>query len=900
MKDKTIRLLLVEDDKVDQMAFERFVKNEGLPYDYTIAGSIIETERVLQSKSFDIIISDYWLGDGTSFELFDLFKGLPVIVTTGIGNEEVAVEAMKLGACDYLIKDAEGHYLKTLPATVELALKRKHNEEELRNYHQSLEAMVVERTAELSQSLNQERNLTKIIEKSLNEILLFDADSYKFLFVNEGARANMGYSLEEFLEMTPLDIKPEFDTSSFGKIVAPLKNKQKEKIVFETVHRRKNGSIYPVEVHLQKTEYYATPVFAAVVLDITQRKKMEQRYQELVEGTADLITQMDSEGTLLYVNHMSKEIFGADPGEIIGHHAFDFVHPDDREMTTTWFENCQNRNVLQGSIENRQINQETGAVHDMLWSSNFHYDEQGKLIFVNGIARDITHRKQMETAIRTSEEQWGRTFNSFTDIVTLQDTDLRIVKANKAACISLDLPGDAIVGHHCYKLFHGSEEPCLDCPLLETRETFVPHNREIYYEKLGRIFLVSAAPVFDEQGKLEYITHVAKDVSDLKKLEKELFQAQKMEAVGTLAGGIAHDFNNILSAIIGYSEIIKNEVPADSTIGHDIREVIGSGNRAANLVKQILTFSRKADSEKQPLRPHLIVQEALKMLRATLPTTISIKQNIDPDCGVVLADPTNIHQITVNLCTNALHAMTDEKGTLSVSLQRQELSTAELMGRTLPPGPFVVLSVSDTGCGMDKATLDRIFDPYFTTKEIGKGTGLGLAVIHGIVQDAQGFIEVKSSPGEGSSFDVYLPVFQEKTFTAPEPDQPVLPQRGTEHILVVDDEPFLVRVTQRQLEDLGYRVTATNKSQDALEMIHTTPEQFDLLITDQTMPGLTGDELALAAMKIKPDLPVILCTGHSHLVSEKKALKLGIKRYITKPIAADELSSAVRSVLDGK
>ncbi len=404
----------------------------------------------------------------------------------------------------------------------------------------------------------------------------------------------------------------------------------------------------------------------------------------------------------------------------------------------------------------------------------------------------------------------------------------------------------------------------------------------------------------DSHGKVIYLGGIVYDITEEVKLTERLQQAQKMEAIGTLAGGIAHDFNNILSAIIGYSELIQDEVPADSTVGKDIASILVSGERAADLVKQILTFSRKAETKKQPLRPHLIVKEALKMLRATLPATISIKESIDPDCGVILADPTNIHQITVNLCTNALHAMTDQKGTLSVSLQHQELSAAEIGEEALSPGPFVVITVSDTGCGMEKTTIERIFDPYFTTKERGKGTGLGLAVIHGIVHDAQGFIRVESTLGEGSSFIVYLPALHEKSATGQNSDNKASLQRGSEHILVVDDEPFLVRATQRQLGNLGYTVTATTDSKEALEKIKTAPEQFDLLITDQTMPGLTGAELALAVKEIKPGLPIILCTGHSDLISEEKAFELGIKKYVLKPVIGDALFQAIREILDEK
>ena len=421
------------------------------------------------------------------------------------------------------------------------------------------------------------------------------------------------------------------------------------------------------------------------------------------------------------------------------------------------------------------------------------------------------------------------------------------------------------------------------------------------HENSGKTFHVSAAPILDAENNLEYIVHVAKDISDQKKLEEQLSQAQKMEAIGTLAGGIAHDFNNILSGIIGYSQLIQREVPVDSAAGQDIIEVINAGKRAADLVRQILTFSRKTESNRLPLSPHLLVKEALKLLHATLPTTISIEEDIDPACGTILADPTNIHQVVVNLCTNALHAMSNEKGTLGVSLQRCEVSESDLKGENnVSPGPFIVLSVSDTGSGMEQGTIDHIFQPYYTTKEVGTGTGLGLAVIHGIVQDAQGFIRVKSKPEEGSTFTVYLPILQAKDGARDESVDTAHPPGGNERILVVDDEAFLVRVTQRQLENLGYHITSTTDSKDALEKIRTNPDGFDLLITDQTMPGLTGAELATAVKEIKPTLPIILCTGHSSVLSQEQSQTYGMARYIGKPIIGNELSNTIREVLDEK
>ena len=663
-----------------------------------------------------------------------------------------------------------------------------------------------------------------------------------------------------------------------------------------------NGKKIPVEgsyhsVHLEQK------LCCMLFRDVSERKKMERRYRELVEGTTDLIIQMDADGKLLYVNHMGEEIFGTDPEKLIEQSGFAFIHPDDRTITRDWFEQCLNNQTLQANIENRLVNQKTGSVRDMLWTYNFHYDEQGNPLSVNGIAHNITDRKQIETAIRQSKKQWDRTFDSFVDVVTLQDTDLRIIKANQAACTTLNLRYNEIVGRHCYELFSDRGAPCEeDCPLLKTRNTLKPHSKEMHHEKLGKYFWVSAAPVFDDEGGLEYIAHVAKDITEMKELEGQLVQSQKMEAIGTLAGGIAHDFNNILSAIIGYAEFIQQDAPAESQIGKNIKEIIGAGTRAIDLVRQLLTLSRKADNEKQLLHPHQIIKEALKMLRATIPASIAIEENIDPNCGTILANPTNIHQIIVNLCTNALHAMAYGKGTLSVDLQRRELRAADIPREPdICAGPFVVLTIRDSGCGMKRDDVDRIFEPFFTTREVGKGTGLGLSVVHGIVRDCRGFIEVDSSVGQGSTFSVYIPVVEETTGqpdASEQENRAAAPPTGQEMILVVDDDPLLVKINRKRLESRGYRVTALSDSREALKKFQEQPASFDLLITDLTMPGLTGDELAQAVLTIKPSLPIIMCTGYSETVSEEKALAMGIKKYIFKPMRGDELLEAVREVLD--
>ncbi|MCK5679789.1 response regulator, partial [bacterium] len=361
-----------------------------------------------------------------------------------------------------------------------------------------------------------------------------------------------------------------------------------------------------------------------------------------------------------------------------------------------------------------------------------------------------------------------------------------------------------------------------------------------------------------------------------------------------------HDFNNILTSIIGYSEMVLLDLPGDSSSKNDVEQIIVSGKRATNLVRQILTFSRKEPKNLQVLNLFLVVKEVLKMLRSSLPTTVEIVENIDPECGEVLADQTQMHQVVMNLCTNAFQAMADQKGVVKVELRQLEIAPEEVSGWSREvAGSFVVLSISDTGCGMNAATRARIFEPYFTTKETGKGTGLGLAVIHGIIESCNGFIKVDSEPGQGTTFHVYMPSLEkdinlETLKTEKEVDLPT----GSERIMVVDDEEAIIRLHETILQRLGYEVTSTIDSRVALAEIQSDPNAFDLLLTDQSMPNLSGAELAREVLKVKPTMPIILCTGYSSIVSEADALVLGIKRFAKKPVTLDELAHIVRQVLD--
>jgi PAS domain S-box-containing protein len=435
---------------------------------------------------------------------------------------------------------------------------------------------------------------------------------------------------------------------------------------------------------------------------------------------------------------------------------------------------------------------------------------------------------------------------------------------------------------------------------LEAKKTnrfYVAEHR--IKKKNGEVRWIQAwnRAICDATGKTAYISGVFFDITDRKALEDQLTQAKKMQAIGTLAGGIAHDFNNILGAILGFTELTLDAVSRDGQEYYNLTQVLKAGERARDLVQQILVFSRRSSQDKKPLQVSSIVEETLKLLRASLPATIDIQQNLTTQADLVLANPTQIQQILMNLASNAAHAMRINGGLLEVGLEEYYLDSVDL-GKypDLIPGPYVKLSVRDTGQGMDQEVMRRIFEPFFTTKEVGEGTGMGLPVVHGIVKSIGGEITVSSQPGAGTTFTILLPkvageVDLELVDSTPLPT-------GDNSILFIDDEEILVNMTKRMLKKLGYKVVAKTSSSEALEIFRAHPEKFDLIITDQTMPDLTGMQLARELRSVRPDIPIILCTGYSENVSEEKIKAAGINDLLMKPVVMRKLAETIRQVLD--
>jgi len=533
------------------------------------------------------------------------------------------------------------------------------------------------------------------------------------------------------------------------------------------------------------------------------------------------------------------------------------------------------------------------------------FGNAGQIVNFVAVKRDITEEIRAEKELKESEKKFRMLVDQAADMLLVHDMEGRIIDVNQASIASYGYSREELLSMKVAALdpdYVQRENSGRFWDRFEMNEPFRFEARQ--KRKDGTIFPVEVTLTKLMINEQLVIMGLCRDISDRKKAEKEkdkiqarLQQAQKMEAIGALAGGIAHDFNNLLFPIVGMSEMLLEDIPPDSPEHENVQEILMAGKRGSALVKQILAFSRQSEGEKIPVRIQQVLKEVIKMVRATIPANINISHHINQDCGLVRADPTQVHQIAMNLITNAYHAVDPANGNISIQLKDVALDSESLAGRDIEAGPYALLTVSDNGCGIASGNMAKIFEPYFTTKAQGKGTGIGLSTVYGIVKEHGGDIQVYSELGKGTTFNIYLPLMVKAPNAVSQNIVENSPS-GSERILLVDDEAAIAKLEKQMLERLGYRVTFRVSSLEALEAFKASPEAYDLVITDMSMPNMTGDRLASELIAIRPDIPIIICTGFSDRINPDQANAMGIKGFLMKPVVKAELAAFVRKVLD--
>ena len=629
----------------------------------------------------------------------------------------------------------------------------------------------------------------------------------------------------------------------------------------------------------------------------TAVKAASKRWQDTFNAMSEALAILDKDCRIVQSNQALRTLVGKTDDEIVGRHCWEIIHG-----TTSRAIGCPCPQA-KGSRQRETTLIDYGERRFEV-AIDPQFDESGEVSGYIHIMSDITEREKTDRALREARQTFITILDSIDATIYVSDMDTyEILFMNRHMKETF---GGNFTGQTCWSALRNQDEPCSDCSnyklLDDQREPTGACVWEGRNEITQRWYLNYDRAIRWIDGRYVHL-QVATDITQLKSLEQErhrteaqLRQAQKMEAIGTLAGGIAHDFNNILSAILGYSELALDDAMNERASVPYIRQILKAGGRARDLVQQILTFSRQTETEAKPIQVKPIVKEALKLLRASLPSTIEIRPDIQSE-AIVEADPIQIHQVIMNLCTNAGHAMRESGGTLRVMLSDETLDL-EFTDHyhEMAPGEHLKIEVRDTGPGIAPEHMDKIFDPYFTTKEKGEGTGMGLAVVQGIVQSCNGSLIVDTPEDGGVSFKIYLPTIHTDELAETKLD--VVVPGGTERILFIDDEPPLAELTKQLLERFGYQVTIRTSSIEALELFRSQPEDFDLVITDMTMPHMTGDQLALELMALRPEIPVMICTGYSEKITKELLDRLNVKALVLKPIIRNELLISVRSILD--
>jgi PAS domain S-box-containing protein len=766
---------------------------------------------------------------------------------------------------------------------------------------------IAEKKVHQTARFESEAYLRVLFNSAPDNIILHEIDENgrpgRYLEVNEATCETLGYSEEELLRMGPADttiIRDPEEFTRIGRQIAEMGYAQ-----FEASGLTRDGREIPFEIRAHKIDLPGKSVVMSISREISERKQAEadlldsrNRLQALFDNALDAILIADDNARYIDANPAAGELFGYSPAELRNMSAKDIVvATTENDFETAWARFLTHKR-LEGEIPLRRKDGNTVTAEFCAVAN-----------FVPGlhlsVLRDITERKATLEALRESEKRMNDLLSGIpvpTFIWQLENGDFRLIRINRAAETITGGGAKRFIGLTAGQIYNDDREIVDDLKRCAAeKQSF---RRELRYftksSRLWRDLIITYGFVAPDLIIMhtEDVTEQRKTERQKSRLQEQLLQGQKLQAIGTLAGGIAHDFNNLLFPIIGFAEMAIEDLPPESPVHRNLSEILTAARRARDTVLQILTFGRKGDTEKLPLWPAPLIRDSVKQIQSTIPDRIRLHTDIS-DCGPITANGAQLHQIMLNLCTNAVQAMPETGGTLSVTLAPVRFSPGEsLPAPEAKPGAYVRLVVKDTGTGIDPDVLEKIFDPYFTTKPVDEGTGLGLSVVNGIMNQYGGFITVESDRGIGAVFSIYFPQSRE---TPPAQTVETLPDvetpTGGKHVLFVDDEPQNITVFQKMLERLGYRVSGFTNAETALTRFQERPSEFDVLVTDLRMPEMSGPALVRAARVLRPDLPVILCTGYDADIDAASIQAAGIRRIIHKPFTQKEIADALKDTI---
>ena len=782
-------------------------------------------------------------------------------------------------------------------------MDKKPTYEELEQKVKELEQKIAS-TEQMDNALEESDNINQLLQFAPYGVYLIDL-SGKIIAANQRGAEHLGKTVTEIAGTTLRDyFSPDIAEDRRIKGIDVVKSGKPLRFEDQIEDSWYNNTIFPIlnnQGKIVKLAIYG--------VDITEYKKAlgalsesEEKYKSFIDDAPVAMYTINTKGEFTYGNKMLLEMTGYKTEDWLNKPFHPIVHPEDLDVVIKRIQDRLAGKEIADPYEIRIFN----SLGEIIWvkinsRSIYDTDEKGnkKLVGMQSFVEDITDRKLAEEALRESENKFRGLFDFSPQAIALTEIGTgKLVDVNNMFCELTQYAKEEVIGATTTQVGFYSEYD---------RRRFVNElkaSKEVnglemdFKAKNGSIInALMFARVIQILGE-SFILTIFQDVTEQKGLQSQLRQAHKMEAVGTLAGGIAHDFNNILGIILGNTELAMDDVPEWNPAKFNLDEIRTASLRAKDVVRQLLSFARKAEQERKPIKIIPIIEESLKLIRSSIPTSVEIRQKITKDVAIIMAEPTQINQILINLCTNAYHAMANG-GILEVTLKNVEFDEdTSTQYANLNPGRYVNLIVSDTGRGIPQEEIDRIFDPYFTTKEVGKGTGMGLAVVHGIVSGYNGTIRVESKVGKGTHFNIFFPAVERDAVVEIETVEEI--PKGNESVLFVDDEKSIVNMAQQVLQRLGYQVETKMSPVAALELFRLKPDRFDLIITDMTMPQMTGDIFVKEIFDIRSDIPVILCTGFSEKIDGEKAKKIGASEYIEKPLDVRNFAEMVRKVLDEK